>query len=114
MQKCKCQRDCSTTKYSYSVYTTKIDADLICSDRRNRRFLIYGDTKSYYQMPPKFIFRYEQIMFGKKNSEAEMKWCIERVKNMAIVNFQISNQIMTRIMRSRRVTFADQLSNIGE
>ena len=65
-------------------------------------------------MPPKFIFRYEQIMFGKKYSEAEMEWCTERVKNMAIVDFQISNQMMTRIMRSRRVTFADQLSNIGE
>ena len=64
-----------------------------------------------FNMPPKFINLYEQIMHGKDISDD--KWCIERVKKLAIVNFQIGSKIMTRIKRTQRVTFADTLSNIG-
>ena len=63
-------------------------------------------------VPPMFIRRYEQIDHGKDISDVDI--CLDRLKNMAVVNFQIGSEIMQRIKRSQRVTFADTLSNIGE
>ena len=121
-QKCKCKSDCTTTRYSYSVSQTKIDdktAEILCSDIEYRLALLQGGAYKpkliqdgkFLNMPPKFIERYEQIMHGKNPSKMER--CIEKVKNLAIVNFQIGTKIMTRIKRTQRVTFADTLSNIG-
>ena len=112
IRKCNCPMDCSHTRYSFSVHTNKIDAEQLCS---NQKFLFKMknglDQRGFYYMPPKFIDRYEQIMYGKDTSDK--LWCIERVKKLAIVNFQIGNQIMTKIKRTQRVTFADTLANIG-
>ena len=119
-QNCKCQRDCTATRYSYSVSQTKIDAttaEELCSDKGYQFSLKHGVKKKHlgskeYNMPPKFIDFYEQIMYGKDTSD--MKWCIGRVKKLAIVNFQIGTKVMTRIKRTQRFTFADTLSNIGD
>ena len=68
-----------------------------------------------YQMPPRFIRRYEEIITGKvEKDDAIIKAaCIQRMKNVAIANFQIENKKLIRIKRTQRVTFADTLSNIG-
>ena len=114
-QKCKCQRDCTTTQYSYSVSQTKIDDTIaveICSDETYKKLMKHGkDDLQDYNMPPKFISHYEQIMYGKDISDID--WCIDRVKKLAIVNFQIWTKIMTKIKRTQRVSFADTLANIG-
>ena len=72
-------------------------------------------------MPPKFIRRYEEIITGKvqednnQYSSDVVIWaaCIQRMKNIAVVRFQIESKKLIRIKRTQRVTFADKLSNIG-
>ena len=123
----KCLPDCIITTYSYSIDSTKNDEDLICSNMKLSEALFYGvdddgtknskNEKKEYQMPPRFIRRYEQIVSGKieKSNDAIIKAaCIQRMKNIAIVNFQIENKNIIRIKRTQRVTFADTLSNIGK
>ena len=72
-------------------------------------------------MPPKFIRRYEEILTGKVQEDNDpissdvVIWntCIQRMKNIAVVRFQIESKKLIRIKRTQRVTFADKLSNIG-
>ena len=112
-----CAHDCTTTRYSFSVYSTRIDADVLCSNDQFRKALQYGTHLSknqpygYFAMPPMFIRRYEQIV--QEKDIGHMNMCLERVKNLAIVNFQIESPFFTRIKRTQRVSFADTLSNIG-
>ena len=107
--------------------SSKFDGDSICSNDKTRDALFYGvgndgtkksiSQQNEYQMPPRFIRRYEQIVSGKieKSNDAIIKAaCIQRMKNIAIVNFQIENKNIIRIKRTQRVTFADTLSNIGK
>ena len=116
----QCENDCVSTRYSYSVYSTKIDAIALCKNKDFKAALEFGTGYGKkekkpdlnYRMPPMFIRRYEQIVRNKDIDEIIM--CQERVRNMAIVNFQIDSQFYNRIKRTQRVTFADTLSNIGE
>ena len=115
----QCENDCISTRYSYSVYSTKIDEIALCDNEDFVDALQFGtgygtkDRKPDYnfRMPSLFIRRYEQIV--KQQDISEKFLCQERVKNMAIVNFQIDSQFYTRIKRTQRVTFADTLANIG-
>ena len=104
---CDCPYECATTRYSYSVSSTAINAEALCKDKSY--FGYWNSGKIGY--PPKFIRRYEQVVNGKDISEDEI--CIENTKKMAIVKFQIANEIITRIKKTQRVTNADLLSNIG-
>ena len=120
-----CENDCTTTSYSYSVYATKIDANRLCKPKPDDapqeesistfdKALLYGtveDNVNDYEMPPRFIRHFEEIVNGKSNNEMDL--CIERVNHLAIVNFQIDTQTVTQIQRTERVTFANTLSNIG-
>ena len=126
MRQCKCHPDCTITTYIYSIDSIKIDGDSICSNKEVREALFYGVgddgtkksklAKDEYQMPPRFIRRYEEIITGKvEKDDAIIKAaCIQRMKNVAIANFQIENKKLIRIKRTQRVTFADKLSNIGK
>ena len=55
--------------------------------------------------------RYEQVVNGKDIGKEEI--CIENIKKLAIVKFQIANEVVTRIKKTPRVTFSGILSNIG-
>lgn len=106
-EQCNCPLDCATTRYTYSYSSTIIDAEEICTNDEYKEFI----TSIHTGYPPKFIKRFEQITLGKDIGEDID--CINRTKSMAIVNFEIADQIITRIKKTQRMTFADFLSNIG-
>ena len=115
----QCENDCILTRYSYSVYSTKIDEIALCDNDDFVDALQFGTgygterkPDKNFRMPSKFIRRYEQIVQQQDINEKVL--CQERVKNMAIVNFQIDSQFYNRIKRTQRVTFADTLANIGK
>ena len=60
--------------------------------------------------------KYEEAVYGKNPSDREH--CINNTrKNVAIVNFYIdssSNDLITKIVKTPRVSTADILSNIGK
>ena len=108
IKNCDCLPECATTRYAYSVSSTAIDSEALCKDDHYRAFWSSGKTG----YPPKFIRRYEQVLYNKEIGEDDI--CIQNTKRLAIVKFQIANQIITRIKKTKRVTFADTLSNVGK
>ena len=106
-KECNCILDCAITRYTYSLHTNKINAEELCSKKKYLSFMSSGTTG----YPPKFIRRYEQIVYGKDIGNDVL--CQNRTRNMAIVRFQIADQIITRIKKTQRMTFADFVSNIG-
>ena len=104
---CNCILDCAITRYSFSLHANKINVKELCSNKEYNSFMTSGKTG----YPPKFIRRYEQIVYGKDIGNDVL--CQNRTKNMAIVRFQIADQIITRIKKTQRMTFADFVSNIG-
>ena len=107
-EQCDCPLDCATTRYDYSLHSTVIDAKKLCKNKVFKDLLASGITG----YPPRFIRRYEQITRGKDINDYDA--CIERTKNMAIVNFEIVDHIITRIKKTKRMTTSDLLSNIGK
>ena len=53
-----------------------------------------------------------------KSSTAVYKWakkiCMKRIKDLAIVNFQLSSPTVARTVRNRRVTYSDIIATIGK
>ena len=107
IEACDCPNDCAATRYSYSVSSTAIDAEAMCKEDKYADIWSYGDIG----YPPKFVMRYEQVVNGKEIGKEEI--CIENIKKLAIVKFQIANEVVTRIKKTPRVTFSGILSNIG-
>ena len=93
----------------YSENSHLIDAEAYCN---NYEYMAYW---SGYGNLPKFIRRYEEAIYGKNPSD--MEHCINNTKqNVAIVHFHITssaNDLINKIMKTPRVTYADILSNIG-
>ena len=101
-------------RYSYSVSSTAFDIDVLCDKNNNDPlaesfFASLGNNANAY--PPKFIRRFEQVVYGKEINSNDI--CKENLKGMAIVKFQLASQIITRIKKTKRVTFSDHVSNIG-
>ena len=122
MKNCHCPFDCVLSQYSYSISSTVLDVESFCEDFKETKGMensisriLGGDFGTTFEIPviypPKFINRFEQIMYDKDIKNDAM--CKERLKEMGIVRFQLATEIATRIKKTQRVTFTDQLSNIG-
>ena len=93
----------------YSENSHLIDAEAYCN---NYEYMAYWSS---YGNLPKFIRRFEEAIYGKNPSD--MEHCINNTRqNVAIVHFHITssaNDLINKIMKTPRVTYADILSNIG-
>ena len=93
----------------YSENSHIIDAEAYCN---NYEYMAYWSS---YGNLPQFIRRYEEAIYGKNPSD--MEHCINNTRqNVAIVHFHITssaNDLINKIMKTPRVTYADILSNIG-
>ena len=127
---CDCPLDCETTRfvfnlksnnstmwkliiptliqrYSYGKSSKPIDIEKYCHN--------FGGYWHFHGFLPKFIRRFEEVIYGRNSSKHEH--CIRNHRqNVAIVNIQIAtsaNDLINKIVKSPRVTTADILSNIG-
>ncbi len=105
---CDCPFDCTTTRYSYSYSSTTLDAKRFCNDDNNGLVAALSNDHAW---PPKFIRRFEQITRGYDISEEVI--CEKNMKGIAIVKFQLASNVVNRIKKTFRVSYADQLSSIG-
>ena len=107
---CPCPNDCSVTIYDYSVSST--DFGPLCDrDGQISKYL-------YYEYRKGFILTFEDIYFWNDDAQIRTRdpwtWkCEDNVKKIAVVKFQIANQLVTKVTLAPRLTFADILSNIG-
>ena len=99
-------------RYSYSKYSKPIDAEKYCKDEYGNSYPMYWRN---FGSLPRFIRRYEEVIYGRNSSDYEH--CIKNTRqNVAIVNIQIAtsaNDLINKIVKTPRVTTADILSNIG-
>ena len=102
-------------RYSYSVSSIPFDIDVLCNKNNDEplakalHFSLGEDPNAY---PPKFIRRFEQVVYGKDIGDEEI--CKDNLKGMAIVKFQLASKVITRIKKTKRVSFSDHVSNIGK
>ena len=102
-------------RYSYSVSSTAFDIDVLCDKNSNdplAQSFYFSLGKNPNAYPPIFIRRFEQVVYGKEINLDDI--CKENLKGMAIVKFQLASQIITRIKKTKRVTFSEHVSNIGK
>ena len=104
-----CLYDCDSTRFGYSVSSTKLDVDKIC-DSKAAGFGFYSDQA--YSPPKMFMRSYQQVVDDVATNMEDI--CRENMKGVAVAQFQLSGQIVTQIKRDIRVTAADTLSNYGE
>ena len=97
-------------RYFYGKDSYPIDAEEYCNNN-----VEYKEYWRSYGNLPRFIRRYEEAIYGKNPSNKEH--CINNMKqNVAIIHFHIAssaNDLISRIVKTPRVTTADMLSNIG-
>ena len=112
---CNCPLDCATTRYTISLHSTLIDGKTYCGKKDKYYTFLTNYTTRH---PPLYISRYEEIINGYEdrnspNSKDNMDLCINRTQNMAILKFEITDDVITKIKKTERMTFADFVSNIG-
>ena len=101
-------------RYTFSENSKPMDVEGIgyCNDDYDYRYRTYWHE---YGNLPHFIRRYEDILKGRYHSRKEH--CINNTRQyVAIVHFHIApsaNDLINKIVKTPRVTYADILSNIG-
>jgi len=98
-----CLNDCDVYKYEYSVSSTFLDAAQICK--------LEASTYQRGSVPSK-LFRFIEKVFYEWDIN-DKEYCIRQIENYAFVEIQLASQLVTRINRDERTSFADIISNLG-
>ena len=105
----------SNFRYAYTYDSNYIEVEEYCKDEGS---FMYTHMEGRLQMLPgpksipTFIRRFEETIYGKNISNINL--CKENVKNMAFVKFEMTTEITNKIKKTKRVSYADILSTIGE
>ena len=103
---CHCPTDCNSNYYTYSVSSTKIEAEEIC---RKQEYTFSG--KPVLSDFPKLMRNFEKEVSRKDTDDLNL--CLERMRRMAYIRFQLSDENIVQIKKELRVTFVDQVANLG-
>ena len=99
----------------YLFYSIKIQPQKFAKNETTLRETAVAERYLYGNLP-QFIRRYEEILNGRYHSWKEH--CINNTRQyVAIVHFHIApsaNDLINKIVKTPRVTYADILSNIGK
>ena len=100
---------CFIIRYTYSENSKPMDIEGYCNDDTYTDYWLYSGY-------PRFLRRYEEILNGRYHSSEEH--CINNTRQyVAILHFHIApsaNDLINKIVKTPRVTYADILSNIGK
>ncbi|TRY68635.1 hypothetical protein TCAL_08884 [Tigriopus californicus] len=107
VEACDCPLGCDHIRYSISVSSTLLDKDELCG--KKPKHTIFGHMD---RAPPNKLKRtYLRRVEGDKTDTDQV--CRDNVASTAMVQFQITNQQMTRTKRDVRVTLADAISSFA-
>ena len=104
-------------RYTYSENSRPIDLERYCdwSSSTDDTSLFYSRYWDSFGNLPNFIRNYEEAIYGRSSDKKQH--CINNTRqNVAIVHFHIAssaNDLINKIVKTPRVTYADILSNIG-
>ena len=110
-KKCDCPLDCDSITYSYSLVSSRLKEDELCTANQNSPTPLMTD---FYERPfPKLFIR--QIEKYAKNISADpYEICSKYLKYKAVVTFQLATNDVSVTITSRRLSFFDKLSGFGK
>ena len=103
---CDCPAECDSITYSYSLYSSPFNYDLLCG----RSPLMTAFDKEPF---PK-LFIQKLRMFAKNISSDTTENCKKYLKYRALVTFRLATQDISLTVMSKRLTFFDKLSAFGK
>ena len=110
-KECDCPLDCDSITYSYSLVSSRLYENEICTGNQNSPTPL---MKDFYRKPfPKLFIRRLQ-KFAKNISADTFEICSKYLKYRAVVIFKIATNDVSVTITSRRLSFFDKLSGFGK
>ena len=108
---CDCPLDCDSITYSYSLVSSRLKEDELCTANQDSPTPL---MKDFYKKPfPKlFIRRLEK--YAKNISADPFEYCNKYLKYRAVVIFKLATNDVSVTITSRRLSFFDKLSSFGK
>ena len=122
---CDCPNDCRSYAYSITVSASYLNEKIHCP--KEKGFLKefqgpLGLPKMFFSFYHLIVNKESLLIFQLNNKSKEtfrqvdfdrQQQCRDNLQFQAIVNIQLSSQLVNNITRDRRLTTSDQISNLG-
>ena len=115
---CDCPLDCDTITYSYSLVSSRLKEDELCTGNQKSPTPLLTD---FYKKPFPSLFIRQLSKYAKyankyaKNISADaLEICNKYLKYRAVVIFRLATNDVSVTVTSRRLSFFDKLSGFGE
>ena len=108
---CDCPLDCDTITYSYSLVSSRLKEDELCTGNQKSPTPLLTD---FYKKPFPSLFIRQLSKYAKNISADALEICNKYLKYRAVVIFRLATNDVSVTVTSRRLSFFDKLSGFGE
>ena len=108
---CDCPLDCDSITYSYSLVSSRLKEDELCTGNQNSPTPLLTD---FYKKPFPSLFIRQLSKYAKDTSADTLEICNKYLKYRAVVIFKLATNDVSVTVTSRRLSFFDKLSGFGE
>ena len=108
---CDCPLDCDSITYSYSLVSSPLKEDELCSANNDSPTPLMTD---FYRKPFPTLMIRQLIRYSKNISADPYEICSKYLKYRAVVIFQLATNDVSVTITSRRLSFFDKLSGFGK
>ena len=110
-KKCDCPLDCDSITYSYSLVSSPLKEDELCTSTQNSPTPLLRD---FYEKPFPKLFIRQLRKYALNISADPFEICSKYLKYRAVVIFQLATNDVSVTITSRRLSFFDKLSGFGK
>ena len=110
-KECDCPLGCDSITYSFSLDSSRLNEDELCSRTQNQPNPLMSD---FYKKPFPKLFIRQLRNFAKNISADTYEICSKYLKYRAVVIFQLATNDVSVTITSRRLSFFDKLSGFGK
>ena len=104
---CGCPKECNTLSYSFSVTSTPLDPEELCTKDSDSKMWQFYQNK----FPADFVRTQMKIKYNVSNDATD--YCKKNIKYRAEVVFKMATDSMEVTVLSRRLSFFDKMSAFG-
>ena len=103
---CDCPKECNTLSYSFSVTSTPLDPDELCTPDDSKMGQFY-----YHKFPADFVRTQMKMKYNVTNDATD--YCKKNIEYRAELVFKMATDSMEVTVLSRRLSFFDKMSAFG-
>ena len=104
---CGCPKECNTLSYSFSVTSTPLDPNELCTKDVDTKMWQFYENK----FPTDFVRTQMKVKYNV--SDDATYYCKKNIKYRAEVNFKMATDSMEVTVLSRRLSFFDKMAAFG-